>query len=1143
MDFLQLYRAMVTAREIDRVEAELVRRGEASFHVSGAGHEGAAFMAALLTPDDWLHCHYRDKALMLARGMKPQAFFDALYYTDGSYSRGRQMNAFVCDPEAQIMSIAGPVGNNALHAVGIAAEIKHLAGNPISFCSMGDGTTQQGEYLEACAEAAREKLPVMFFVEDNGWAISTETNGKTFYSLPNGAPAHLFGMPIYHADGRDVLSSGSELAMAVAEVREGRSPVVVVFHVERLASHTNADDQTIYRSEADLKNGALNGDPLEHMERHLVANGFALSEMQRIREEVAQEVAAAESAAGQGSNPAVTQSAKRDLPVALTDASYEQRGTDEGPQLTMREAIREVLRTQLEEDPRVSLFGEDIADPKGDVFGVTKGLSTEFGDRVRNAPLSESTIVGESIGRALAGGRPVAFLQFADFLPLAYNQIFCELGNIYWRTAGSSECPVIVMAACGAYRPGLGPFHAHTFESVAVHTPGIDVFMPATAADAAGMLNAAFKSNRPTLFLYPKSALNDPENTTSADVHRQLVPIGPARVVRRGRNITLVGWGNTVRICEQVAATLETIGFEADVIDLRSLSPWDKATVVASAEKTAHLVVVHEDNHTCGLGAEVLATVTEKARVPIAMKRVTRADTYVPCNFANQMEVLPSFERVLGVAAEMLDLDLSWAKNDTSEEGIGTIDAVGSGPADETVVVVELHVKEGDTIERGDVVASLEATKSVFDLTASVAGKLEDVLVQVGDTVTVGSPLLKLATTQTASNASKLQIVDPGIPTLMPRQTPRLHVSGGNSGGITGKRTEESTTKGNSLPRAYQVGLVDVTAVTGNRTVDNSDLVGADGGMTAEQVVNRTGITSRHWIDDDQDAIGMAVTASQQLLERQQLSINDIDLLICTTTTPKSVTPSTACQVLGGLCDGDSEPLVQAYDINAACSGYLYAMQAGYDYLQSRPKARVMVVTAETLSPLIDREDQDTVFLFADASTATLLTGEAHINTARARIYQPDLSAKGDVQKTLCVPFAGDGYITMNGRKVFTEAVRAMLSSLNRACHQHGIGVGDLDLIVPHQANDRISEAIRRRVGVNVFSNIRHRGNTSSSSIPLCLVDVLPKLAEGVRVGLCAFGGGFTFGATVLETLKAGSGVNSPSNGNTFPGSGIRRVS
>ncbi len=307
--------------------------------------------------------------------------------------------------------------------------------------------------------------------------------------------------------------------------------------------------------------------------------------------------------------------------------------------------------------------------PKGDVFGVTKGLSTKFPARVRNAPLSESTILGTCIGQALTGKRPVAFLQFADFLPLAFNQIACELGKHVLAQRWQWQAPVIVMVACGAYRPGMGPFHAGTHEAIMAHTPGVDVYMPSTAGDAAGLLNAAFQSQRPAIFFYPKALLNDPEQTTPSDVERQFMPIGVARKVRSGRDITFVAWGNTVRICQQAAEALETVGVGCDVLDLRTLSPWDERTVLASAEHTARLIVVHEDNHTCGLGAEVLATVAEKTRVPVAMRRVTRPDTFIPCNFENQIEVLPSFKRVLTTAAELLNLELQWEQDEHSRRG------------------------------------------------------------------------------------------------------------------------------------------------------------------------------------------------------------------------------------------------------------------------------------------------------------------------------------------------------------------------------------------------------------------------------------------------------------------------------------------
>ena len=316
----------------------------------------------------------------------------------------------------------------------------------------------------------------------------------------------------------------------------------------------------------------------------------------------------------------------------------------------------------LAADPRVCLFGEDIEDPKGDVFGVTRGLSTAFPGRVVNSPLSEATIVGASIGRALAGGRPVALLQFADFLPVTLNQIMSELSTMHWRTVGEWNCPVVVLAPCGGYRPGLGPFHSQTMESIAAHMPGIDVFMPSTASDAAGLLNAALKSPRPTLFLYPKVCLNDRNTTASADAERHFVPIGQGAAcdARRSSHDHRLGQHGSALRKSRGGDCVEA-GFGVDLIDLRSISPWDREAVVESAGRTRKLLVVHEDNLTCGFGAEVVATVCESLSRRIVARRLTRPDTYMPCNFSNQLELLPSFKRILydrrRVARSRSDLD------------------------------------------------------------------------------------------------------------------------------------------------------------------------------------------------------------------------------------------------------------------------------------------------------------------------------------------------------------------------------------------------------------------------------------------------------------------------------------------------------
>lgn len=1102
----RLYRAMLTARRIDELELEITNRGEAFFTVAGSGHEATAALAFHLTGDDWLHCHYRDRALLLARGVSPKAFFDNLYCKDQSSSRGRQMTGFCSDPSLHILSMTTPVGNSALQAAGVAAAVRDDPSAPLVYCGVGDGTTQQGEFLEACGEAVRSRLPLLLVVQNNRLAISTVTEGRTFYSLPGGRSDSFLGMPIRYVDGRDAVESYRAFGEVVAEIRRTRGPALMVLDVERLTSHTNADDQTIYRDSTDIERSRQTGDPLVLFRRWLLRNGTTENDLAEIAEDVERELSAAEEASAGGPEPEPVFDAKRPLNVELTHPSRERLGSEDGLQLIMRDALRAVLRDRLTSDPRVVLCGEDIEDPKGDVFGVTRGLSTEFPGRVMNSALSESTILGMAIGRALVGQRPVAFIQFADFLPLAYNQLTTELATLFWRSGGQYNAPVIVMAACGGYRPGLGPYHAQTLESVVAHAPGLDVFMPSTAADAAGLLNAAFRSERPTLLLYPKSLLNNPALTTSADVDRQFVPIGTARKVRGGRDLTLVGWGNTVALCSRAAEALEKVGIEAEIIDLRCIAPWDQRMVVASAERTARLIVVHEDNQTCGLGGEILATVAQQTRVPVAMRRVARPDTHIPCNFACQVQVMPSFQQLLTAAAELLNLDLSWTAPQEAEQGIHLVEAIGSGPSDDTVIVVELLVQPGTRVERGDALASLEATKSVFELSSPVAGMLEAILVAEGDVVDVGAPIMRINTGQASRRPKPVTQEACGTPLLTRRVvTETLHLP---------SQYQER--------RPFDVGMSPVATVTGSRMVTNSDLLTPGlmkntHGMSADDIVRRTGIESRMWAGLGENAVNMAVQASWRLLDQENLILEDLDLVICSTTSPTTVTPSMACQILGALGRGKNEAMAQAFDINAACSGYLYALQAGYDFLQSTPHGRVLIVTAEVLSPLLDPDDFDTAILFGDASSATILYGEAHFEKACARLYRPELSAKGEDGSTLSVPLLHGGYIQMKGRKVFSEAVRSMVASLNRVCEREHIRVADLDLVVPHQANQRIIDAIQERIGVRVFSNIRHYGNTSSSSIPLCLTDVLPGAPKGQRLGLCAFGGGFTFGAGILE--------------------------
>ncbi|MFW5814909.1 MAG: thiamine pyrophosphate-dependent enzyme, partial [Spirochaetota bacterium] len=742
---LELYRYMVTSREMDRIEEEYTGRGEAFFHVSGAGHEASVMLQPHLTGADWLHCHYRDKALMLARGISPEMFFMSLFNKDGSHSRGRQMNAHMSAPEHRILSLVGPVGNSALQAAGVASVVKDQDGAPIVLCSLGDGMTQQGEVLEAIGQTVRDRLPVLFLIQDNAFAISTKTLARTFYSTPDGESDEFYTVPIRRVDGRDPIEAYDTFGEIVADMRKNRRPSIAVFNVDRLSNHTNADDQRMYRTPEEIEHVRSTGDPITVLARRLTDAGVSADELESTRSEIESELREIARRVQRAPEPQPTSTAVKPLPDRLADRSSEYTGGEDGDgELTMLEAIREVLKARMGSDERVQLFGEDLEDPKGDVFGITRGLTQKYPGRVVNSPLAEATIVGYSIGQALAGKRPVAFLQFADFLPIAYNQVFAEMGSMYWRTDGGWQAPVILMVTCGGYRPGLGPFHASSMEGIAAHTPGVDVFMPSTAGEAAGLLNAAFESERPTIFFYPKNCLNDRSATTTTDVAKQLVPIGTARTVRTGEHITFVGWGNTVRLCRQAAVALDGVGVSAEVIDLRSIVPWDVDVVADSVSKTGRLVVVHEDNHTAGMGAEVIATVSERISTPIVTRRVTRGDTYVPCNFANQLEVLPSYKRVLETAVDILGGTVLWKLPEDSASGMRTVEAIGASPSDESVTVIAWHIEPGQEIAQGQLIAELEADKAAFDFKSPTDGTVDALLCEEGDSVKVGAPLFNV---------------------------------------------------------------------------------------------------------------------------------------------------------------------------------------------------------------------------------------------------------------------------------------------------------------------------------------------------------------------------------------------------------------
>lgn len=1113
-----LYRPMRTAQVVDQIEQELTASGEAFFQICGSGHEAAAALNLFLKPEDWLHPHYRDKALMIARGIEPKAWFDSVLTNADNYSAGRQMCCFMASRALNLPSTVIPVGNNALQAVGIAMQVKDDPAKPIVICGLGDGTTQQGEVMEAMAEAARSNLPVLFWIEDNEVAISTNTAGQTFYNFPGASDKPFWGLEVHHFDGRDVLPELDRIGALVQTVRQSRGPGIGVMRVDRLCSHSNADDQRIYRSAEMIAELDEKSNPVVNLRRSLIEAGVDSARLDEVDQAIDAACRQAVEKSRRVGDPEPCLTAHRPLTPDLMPGATEYLGdpTVVGDDaVTMIEAMRQVLRDQLAADDRVTLLGQDIEDPKGDVFGVTKGLSTDYPRRVVNAPLAESTIIGASIGRAMAGGRPVGFIQFADFLPTGIGQLMSELGSIYWRTNGQFECPVILMITCGAYRPGLGPFHSQTLESTLAHIPGVDVMMPSSASDAAAMLNAAFKSNRPTVFLYPKVCLNDraPWKVTSPDVEKHLAPIGTARTLHEGSHLTLVTWASTVTAGMGVAEMLQTVGVGVDLIDLRCITPWDKDTIVASVKKTGKLLVVHEDNLTGGFGAEVVAGVVEALGQGVVAKRVARADTWVPCNYTNQLEVLPSYRQTLTTACEMLGLDIQWPTPAIATDGddsIEIVEAQGSSPADQEVMVSVWNVKVGDSVTTGQIIADMEADKATFEFGSPCDGVVTEILIDVDEKVPVGTPVVKI---KTDANDGQAKVVkrqtreDLGQPVITkPDRLATLAV-------------------GSSASQDVRVYLSPIHIAEGSDRLTNEALEQRFPEYTAQDIVQRTGIESRPILSRKQSALSIGVEAAKAALDAEGLTLDDLTGIVCHTTTPPLNTPSMACMILREL-DPEAKHELMVYDVNAACSGWLYALDTAYHSIVSQPHKAVLVVTTEALSRVVDPKDFGTAILFGDAATATIMrgctNGQAIANRSGSSMVlkRPVLSGKADKGDILTVAFQGQGHIGMDGKSVYTEAVRAMTKMVKQAFDESGIPLEQVDWLVPHQANRRIFESVQKRLKVpdeKVVDLIAQHGNTSSSSIPLSIAKSASKFKAGDTIGLCAFGGGFTFGAAVME--------------------------
>ncbi|MFI2710521.1 thiamine pyrophosphate-dependent enzyme [Micromonospora sp. NPDC018662] len=634
---------MMISRECDRRAGIVLRQGKAWFHISSAGHEGLAAVCEWMDPDDLLFPHYRDRALMLARGLDVEGQARDLMAKRDSHSAGRNMSSHFSHRAGNVFSLASPTGSQCLPAAGAAWAAVMRGEQRLVVCSVGDAATRQGEFFEAVAFAVERCLPVVFLVSDNRYGISTSTEHLSAWRLGL-LPEKITRV----VDGSDPDAVHAAARSVFPAVRGGDGPVVLWCVLDRLDSHTSSDDQRVYRSPEEL---AALRDPVEIFTRRLLAQGVIDEAwVERTRKRLAGSVEEI------FDRVATEPTGDHQDPVDHLFAGPAERPAPPPPQPcggTMVEAVNRALRTGLERFPEMVLFGEDIEDPKGGVFGFTKGLGALAGRRLSNSPLAEATVVGTAVGLAASGMRPVVELQFIDFAGPAWNQIAAQLTTLRWRTASAWRCPVVMYAPWGGYLPGGGIWHSQSNESLFTHLPGLRVVVLATPEDTEAIFLEALQAPDPTLLLLPKHLMRRSVEPQSAPV-----AVHGARLVRTGADVTVVTWGNGTELGMAAADVLAVDGVAVEVVDLRWLVPLDRAAVSASLRRTGRLVVVQEDNKTSSFGASLVAELLghddDFYSLLAPPRLVSRDDVHVPFHPDLERAVLPAVDDVVEAVRSVL---------------------------------------------------------------------------------------------------------------------------------------------------------------------------------------------------------------------------------------------------------------------------------------------------------------------------------------------------------------------------------------------------------------------------------------------------------------------------------------------------------
>ncbi|HEV3307520.1 MAG TPA: dehydrogenase E1 component subunit alpha/beta [Candidatus Sulfotelmatobacter sp.] len=709
---IEAYRIMYTSRRIDDREIMLKRQQKIYFQMSGAGHEaiGAVAGMALKAGYDWFYPYYRDRALCLALGAKPlEMFLQAVGAADDPSSGGRQMPSHWGYKKLNIVTQSSPTGSQILQAVGCAEAGRYFAQHPkaagvpskdsekpdyrhfkdvsfrgdeISYVSLGDGTTSEGEFWEAMNAAALNKLPVIFAVQDNGYAISVpvevQTAGGSISRLVSGFPNFHFE----EVDGTDPVASYGAFQRAAQYCREGHGPAFVHAHVIRPYSHSLSDDERLYRPDAERERDAAR-DPVSRTQMFLLREGIldekGINELEKKVEEELQIAVDQALAALPPAPESVMQyvyspdldpgsSAFDTQAVSAPDSADGKKPAAK----TMADLINVTLRDEMKRDERIVIFGEDVADcsreeylkrklvkGKGGVFKLTFGLQCEFGnDRVFNSPLAEAAIVGRATGMATRGLKPVVEIQFFDYIWPAMMQIRDELSVIRWRSNNAFSCPVVIRVAIGGYLTGGAIYHSQCGESVFTHIPGLRVVFPSNALDAAGLLRTAIRCDDPVLFLEHKRLYRETFGRAAYPGPEYMIPFGKAKIVNPGTDLTVITYGAVVPRALQAAQKIEREhGVKVELIDLRCLNPFDWETIATSVAKTNRVLVAYEDTLSWGYGAEIAARIADQLfdHLDAPVRRIAALDTFVAYQPILEDAILPQANDLFRAMKELAE--------------------------------------------------------------------------------------------------------------------------------------------------------------------------------------------------------------------------------------------------------------------------------------------------------------------------------------------------------------------------------------------------------------------------------------------------------------------------------------------------------